>query len=178
MPLPRAVRSLVSRPLVPIVAIATLALGLGVNAAIFSLTREVLLRPLPYRDGDRLVRVFEVSDVLGRPNAAVAPVNYVAWRERADAFEQTAVFRRVAFTVAWEASAVQVEGFQVGASFFPMLGIEPALGRGFTAGEAVAGGDAVVLLSDGFWRRQFGADPAIVGRLLHVDGTPCTVVGV
>jgi putative ABC transport system permease protein len=178
MRVPRAVRSLAARPLVPIVAVATLTLGLGVNAAIFSLTRDVLLRPLPYRDAERLVRVFETSEVLGRPNAAVAPVNYVAWRARAHAFDETALFRRVSFTVSWETSAVQVEGFQVSASFFPMLGVEPALGRGFRADEAQPGRDAVVLLSDGFWRRQFGGNPAIVGQSLRVDGTPCTVVGV
>src|SRR2546430_5163309 len=72
-------------------------LGLGVNAAIFSLTREVLLRPLPYRDADRLVRVFEVSRTLGVASAPIAPVNYIAWRDLVDAFEQTATFRRVAF---------------------------------------------------------------------------------
>src|SRR6185295_13233439 len=93
----RSFRSLAARPVLPAVAVATLALGLGVNAAIFSLTREVLLRPLPYRDADRLVHVFETSRALGRPSAAVAPVNYVAWRNRVDALDQTAVFRRVSF---------------------------------------------------------------------------------
>ncbi|PYT92030.1 MAG: hypothetical protein DMG41_00575, partial [Acidobacteria bacterium] len=89
----RSLRSLASRPVFPVVAVATLALGLGVNAAIFSLTREVLLRPLPYRDADRLVRVFEVSRALGVASAPIAPVNYIAWRDLVDAFEQTAVFR-------------------------------------------------------------------------------------
>jgi len=89
----RSLRSLASRPVFPVVAVATLALGLGVNAAIFSLSREVLLRPLPYRDADRLVRVFEVSRALGVASAPIAPVNYIAWRDLVDAFEQTAVFR-------------------------------------------------------------------------------------
>jgi putative ABC transport system permease protein len=171
-------RTLRKNPGFTTVAILTLALGLGVNAAIFSLTREVLLRPLPYRDADRLVRVFETSDRLGRRGAPVAPANYVAWRDRVHAFEQTVIFRRVAFNVAMKTSAVQVEGFLVDAGFFPMLGVEPALGRGFTDEDTQPSRDAVVLLSDGFWRRQFAADPAIVGQTIHVDGTLCAIVGV
>ena len=174
----RSLRSLASRPVFTAVAIATLALGLGVNAAIFSLTREVLLRPLPYRDADRLVQVFEVSRALGVASAPVAPVNYVGWREQVDAFEQAAVFRRVAFNVSLRTSSVQVEGFQIAPTFFPMLGIETALGRGFTAEDAQPGHDAVVMLSNGFWRHHFAGDSAIVGQLIHVDGIPCTVIGV
>jgi putative ABC transport system permease protein len=174
----RSLRSLASRPIFPAVAVTTLALGLGVNAAIFSLTREVLLRPLPYRDADRLVRVFEVSRALGVASAPIAPVNYVGWRDHVDTFEHTAVFRRVAFNVSLRTSAAQVEGFQIAPAFFPMLGIELALGRGFTAEDAQPGHDAVVLLSNGFWRRQFAADSAIVGQSINVDGIPCTVVGV
>jgi len=162
----RSLRSLASRPVFPVVAVATLALGLGVNAAIFSLTREVLLRPLPYRDADRLVRVFETSRALGVASAPTAPVNYVEWRERVNAFEQTAVFRRVAFNVSMKTSAVQVEGFQIAPAFFPMLGVEPALGRGFTGEDAQPGRDAVALLSNGFWRRQFAAN---FGRRRPVD---------
>jgi putative ABC transport system permease protein len=174
----RSLRSLASRPVFPAVAIATLALGLGVNAAIFSLTREVLLRPLPYRDADRLVRVFEVSRTLGVRSAPIAPINYIVWRDLVAAFEQAAVFRRVAFNVSMKTNAVQVEGFQIAPTFFPMLGVEPALGRGFTDEDAQPGRDAVVLLSNGFWHRQFAADPAVVGQSIDVDGTPCTVVGV
>jgi putative ABC transport system permease protein len=174
----RSLRSVASRPVVSAVAVATLALGLGVNTAIFSLTREVLLHPLPYRDADRLVRVFETSRTLGQTSAAVAPVNYVAWRDRVGAFEQTAVFRRVSFNVSMKANAVQVEGFQVSPTFFPMLGVEPALGRGFTEQEAQPGRDVVILLSQGFWRRQFAANPAVVGQSIDVDGTPCTIIGI
>ena len=178
MNIPRSLRSLASRPVFPVVAVATLGLGLGVNAAIFSLTREVLLRPLPYRDADRLVRVFETSRALGVASAPTAPVNYVEWRERVNAFEQTAVFRRIAFNVSMKTSAVQVEGFQIAPAFFPMLGVEPALGRGFTGEDAQPGRDAVALLSNGFWRRQFAANSAVVGQSIDVDGTPCTVIGV
>src|SRR5207237_8394165 len=151
----RSLRSLASRPVFPAVAVATLALGLGVNAAIFSLTRAMLLRPLPYRDGDRLAIVFEVNPSRGYTNVPPTPVNFVAWRDRVNGFEQTAVFRRVQFNVYAEPAAEQVEGFRVDANFFPMLGVEPALGRGFRPEETVPGRGDVVLLSDGFWRRRF-----------------------
>src|SRR2546429_1666384 len=95
----RSLRSLASRPVFPVVAVATLALGLGVNAAIFSLTREVLLRPLPYRDADRLVRVFETNRTLGLAFAATAPNNYGAGGEGVDPVEQNAVFPRLDFHV-------------------------------------------------------------------------------
>jgi putative ABC transport system permease protein len=174
----KALRALAARPTFTAIAIATLALGFGVNAAIFSLTREVLLRPLPYRDADRLVRVFEKSPALGRPSAAIAPVNYVAWRDRVDAFEQTATFRRVSFTVSTKTDATQVEGFLADPAFFPLLGTAPAIGRGFSNDDGRPGRDTVVVLSNGFWQRQFGADAGIIGRTIGVDGTPCTVIGV
>src|SRR6059058_1013725 len=95
----RAFRALLARPGFTIVTVATLALGFGVNAAVFSLTRTVLLRPLPYRDADRLVQVNEANVVRGITAAAVAPANYVGWRERIDVFEETTTFRRVQFNV-------------------------------------------------------------------------------
>jgi predicted permease len=174
----RAIRALAARPGFTLVAIATLALGFGVNAAIFSLTRTVLLRPLPYADADRLAMVNEANPPRGIDGAPVVPANYVAWRERVDVFEQTTTFRRVQFNISTSSQAVQVEGFTVAANFFPMLGITPARGRGFADEEATPGRDNVVLLSDGFWRRFFDADPAVVGRTISVDGSTCTVIGV
>jgi putative ABC transport system permease protein len=160
------------------VAIVTLALGLGVNAAMFSLTREVLLRPLPYRDADRLVWIYERSLAAGIEGSPVTPINYVGWRDRVDALEQTAAFRRVSFNLSTNSTAEQVEGFQIAPDFLPMLGVQPAIGRGFAQGEAEPGRDGVVLLTDGLWRREFDADPNILGRSIDVDGTPCIVVGV
>lgn len=106
-----AFRALSARPAFTATAIATLAIGFGFNAAIFSVTRTVPLRPLPYRDADCLVRVFETSPTLGRPSAPVAPINYAAWRGRVDAFDQTTTFRRVSFNVSTKTDATQVEGF-------------------------------------------------------------------
>src|SRR4051812_10467738 len=155
----RALRTLLGRPGFTIVAIATLTLGFGVNAAVFSLTRTVLLRELPYRDADRLVQVNETSVSLGANAGGVTPANYIVWRERVTAFEQTAFFRRVQFNVSTPARPVQAEGFLVSPTFFPLLGIDVARGRGFRDSEAsTRGRDDVVLLSDGFWRRVFAAD--------------------
>src|ERR1051325_7134596 len=174
----RAIRALASRPVFTIVAIATLAIGFGVNAAIFSITRSMLLRPLPYRDADRLVQVFEELLDEGLRNGPVRTAAFFAWRERVDAFEETAAFTRAAMNVATPDFAVQVEAFRVTPSFFPMLGVTPALGRGFANEEAQPGRDNVILLNDGFWRRRFAADPHVVGRTIDVDGEPCTVIGV
>src|SRR5262249_55979987 len=101
-----------------------------------------------------------------------------AWRGRVSALETIAPFRRVAFNVSTPQSAEQVEGFEVSAAFFPLLGVEPARGRGFTDDDARPGRDAVVLLSHGFWQRRFAAHPAVVGREIEVDGRPSVVIGV
>jgi len=173
----RDARALAARPGFTAVAVATLTLGFGVNAAVFSLTRTVLLRPLPYRDADRLVVVNQTFT--GRSGfGAVAPAYYLDWRARATAFEDTTIFRRVQFNVSTRALAVQVEGFLVAPNFFTMLGTVIMNGRDFAADASPPGRDNVVILSDGFWRRVFDGAPTAVGRSVLVDGTPCTIVGV
>jgi predicted permease len=173
----RAIRALVARPGFTATAVATLALGFGVNAAVFSLTRSVLLRPLPYRDGDQLVQVNQTF--VGRPGlGAVAPAYYLDWRERVTAFSETTFFRRVQFNVSTRDRAVQVEGFLVAPNFFTMIGAATAYGSGFPPDASQPGRDNLVILSDGFWRRVFDGDPAVIGRSVAVDGTSCTIVGV
>jgi putative ABC transport system permease protein len=174
-----AVRALAARPGFTAVAIATLALGFGINAAIFGVTRTVLLRPPPYPEPDRLVQIGEANLARGIAYAPAVPANYLAWRERVTAFEDTAPWRFVYFTLSGHGDRpVRVQGAIVDPAFFRLLGVAPALGRSFTAADARPGNDRVVILTSGFWRRQFGADPGIVGRSLIVDGTPCTIAGV
>jgi len=174
----RALRALAARPGFTAASIVTLALGLAVNAAIFSLTRDLVLRPLPYPNLDRLVAVYEHLPSRGVTYAPLTPNNYAAWRTRVDAFDATAPYRAVDFNVSSPAGAVRAKGFLVGPDFFSILGVAPALGRLFVETDAKPGRDDVVVLSDGFWRRHFNADPSIVGRRVIVDGTGCTIVGV
>jgi putative ABC transport system permease protein len=175
----RALRALRARPGFTAAAVLTLAAGFGVNAAIFTLTRTVLLRPLPYRDVDRLVLVGEASPSRGVSYAAAVPANYAAWRDRVTAFDETAAWRFVYFTLSREIDpSMRVQGVIAAPSFFPMLGVAPLAGRQFTAEDARRGNDRVVMLSNGFWRRRFGEDPGAVGRTLTVDGTPCTIIGI
>ena len=174
-----ALRALIARPVFAIVAVATLALGFGVNAAIFALTRTVLLTPLPYRDADRLVMINEANLPLGMPYAVPVPANYHAWRERVTAFETTAAWRFVYFTLSGASERpMRLQGVLAEPTFFPLFGVAPMLGRQFTAADARPGQDHVVILSYGFWRRQFNGDPSVIGRSVFVDGAPCTVVGV
>jgi putative ABC transport system permease protein len=174
----RAIRNLASRPGFTGVTIAILALGFGVNAAMFSLTRTVLLRPLPYHDADRLIQVGEASPTRGVSYSPTVPANYLAWRERVSAFETTAAWRVVYFALAGPIAPTRVQGVRIEPSFFSLLDIVPALGRNFTARDARPGDDRVVLLSAGFWHRHFGGNPRVIGGTLTVDGEPCTIVGV
>jgi len=146
----RALRALRARPGFTAAAVLTLAVGFGVNAAVFSLTRTVLLRPLPYRDVDRLLLVGEASPSRGVSYAAVVPANYAAWRDRVTAFDETAPWRFVYFTLSREVDPpVRVQGVIAAPSFFPMLGVAPLAGRQFTsdsrAGCAVLGRRAALL---------------------------------
>jgi putative ABC transport system permease protein len=174
----RAIRALAARPIFATVVVATLTLGFGVNSAIFSLTRTVLLRPLPYPDADRLVQVGEANQSRGIQYSPAVPANYVVWRTRASVFADTAAWRVVYFALGDHSTVVRAQGVRVEPSFFRLLGVTPALGRGFADADARAGRDDVVILGRSFWHRRFGGDPSIVGRTLTVDGTPCTVVGV
>jgi len=147
-----ALRALAGRPGVTAVAVATLALGLGVNAAVFSMTRTILLRPLPYRDADRLIQVGETNPSLGVAYSPMVPANYAVWRDGASAFETTAAWRVVYFAIAGPRTPIRVQGVRAEPAFFSLLGITPAIGRDFLRDESRAGRDNVVLLGDGFWR--------------------------
>src|SRR5215207_8087 len=134
----RALRALVSRPAYAAVAVATLALGFGVNAAIFSMTRSILLRPLPYRDVDRLIQVGEANPTLGISYAPMSPANYAIWRA-GSAFETTAAWRFVYFNIAGSNAPMRAQGVLAEPSFFPLLGVTPAIGRDFRAEEGQNG---------------------------------------
>ncbi|MFL5578191.1 MAG: ABC transporter permease [Gemmatimonadaceae bacterium] len=173
-----ASRGLARRPGFTAVVVLTLALGLGANAAIFSVVDAVLLRPLPYREPQRLAMVWEANRDRKSDRNVVSPANFLDWRA------QNGVFEEMAAAFDWHANLTglgepeEVSIELATASLFPLLGVQPALGRVYTAREDLPNGEPVVLLSDAFWRRRFGADRGVVGRTVTLNGKPRTVLGV
>jgi predicted permease len=173
-----ALRSLRRQPLFTLVAVLTLTLGIGANTAIFSLLYQVLLRPLPYRDADRLVFVWNAYPKGNLAQADVSIPDYLDRRQDAPAIEDAALMtdRDVNVTIAGEPE--RLPALAVTPSFFSTLGREPLLGRAFTAADATPGANQLAILSYALWRSRFDADPSVVGRKIRVNAEPYTVVGV
>jgi putative ABC transport system permease protein len=162
------------------VAVLTLALGIGANTAIFSVINGVLLRPLAFKDPERLVRIWHVppqSSFPGMTTFAVSPANFLDWQGQNDVFEHIAIYGYRGFTLTGE-NALQVDASAVSPDFFPTLGVQPMLGRIFSADENQPGHSRVVLLSHRFWQEHFGSKREIVGHNLTLDGSSYLVAGV
>ena len=160
------------------VAVLTLALGIGANTAIFSLVTAVLLRPLPYRDSGRLVQVKERDIARGRDFDWVSFPNFRDGAEQNRVFEAMAAYKYNLLTLTGGDEPQQLLGCNVSASLFPLLRGQPILGRTFLPQEDPPGHDHEVLLSFNLWNRRFGADQKIIGKVIHFNGDPYTVVGV
>jgi predicted permease len=173
-----AVRMQRKNPAFTIIAVIALALGIGANTAIFSVVNTVLLRPLPYKDPERLVMVWEEDTRHGYPTDTPAAANYVDWRDQNQSFEGMAAIADESFNLTGSGDPERLEGRRVSASLFPLLGVEPQIGRVFTATEDQPGSQRVVLLSYGLWQRRFGGDPGIVGKPLTLNGETYIVTGV
>jgi putative ABC transport system permease protein len=174
-----AARALRKSPGFTAIAALTLALGVGATTAIFSVVNAVMLRPLPFTEPDRLVRIWENNLERGWPTFAVSHPNFLDWRSQSRAFESLAATNNAGFTWTSNGEAEVVPGLRVTATFLPALKISPVLGRNFLASEDRPGGNTrVVLLGDGFWRRAFGADPTVVGRTITLNSQPHTIIGV
>jgi putative ABC transport system permease protein len=171
-------RMLVKNPGFTIVAVIALALGIGANSAIFSVVNTVLLRPLPYQEPDRLVMVWEDATKQGFPRDTPAPANYVDWRDQNQVFEGMAAIADLSFNLTGVGEPERIDGRRVSASLFPLLGVEPQLGRTFMPEEDQPGGNRVVIMSHGLWQRRFGSDMSITGKPLTLNGESFTVVGV
>jgi predicted permease len=156
------------------VAILTLALGIGANTAIFSVIDSILLEPLPFPHQDRLVQI--IAD----PNSSNAPKGWIReYQVRSHALASVSGYSmNTEFNVTGFGNAARAFGSTVSANLFETLGVRPALGRFFSSAEAVDGQDRVIVLSDGFWRQQFGADPNVIGRAILLDGVNREIVGV
>ena len=174
-----AIRALLKSPGFTVIAALTLALGVGATTAIFSVVNAVMLRPLPFAEPDRLVRIWESNVEQGWPTFAVSQPNFLDWRSQAVAFESLAATTNAGFNWTSKGEAEVVPGLRVTANFLPMLKISPVLGRNFRDDEDRPGGNRrVVLLGDGFWRRAFGGDPSVVGRTITLNTVPHTIIGV
>ncbi len=171
-------RMLWKNPGFTLIAILALALGIGANTAIFSVVNTVLLRPLPYKDPDRLVMVWEDNTKKGFPRDTPAPANFIDWRDQNQVFEGMAAIAEQSFNLTGIGEPERIDGRRVSASLFPLLGVEPQLGRAFLPEEDSPGGSRVVILSYGLWQRRFGSDVNITGKPLTLNGESYTVVGV
>ena len=171
-------RMLWKSPGFTVVAVLALALGVGANTAIFSVVHALMLRELPYKDSDRLVMVWEANRPRDRHQNVISPANFIDWGERNTVFEGMSAFvdYRSNLTGMGDPAEVPVQGATP--NLFPLLGVEPILGRGFTPEDAAQNAPPVVVLSYPFWQSRFGGDPGVVGKTLTLGGETATVVGV
>lgn len=169
-------RMLLKNPGVTAVAVITLALGIGANTAIFSVVNAVMLRPLPYRNPDRLVSLW--ANVPERGRWRVSPANFLDWKKQNTSFEDMAAFGSSTLTLTGDGEPEQLLGTRVSAGYFSVVGVEPLLGRSFLPEEYEPGKGQVVILGDAFWQRRYGGAPSIINKPITLDGTVYTVAGV
>ncbi len=172
-----AIRTLTRDASFSLVAIVTLALGIGATVSVFAIVNSILLRPLPFPDPKSLVMVWEKTP-LGSPKNLVNAPNYVAWRSRNRAFDAIGAISRIPMNITGLGQAEQVDGVQVTAEFFQALRVPPFMGRVIRSGEDVAGAPRTLVLSHEFWQQRFGGTADVLGRMLAVNGSPFEIVGV
>src|ERR1700733_6421314 len=161
-----------------LLAVLTLGLGIGANTAIFSVIDGVLLKPLPYANGDRLVLVQQSAPLAGRPNTGVSIKELYDYREQTGAFDALVEYHQMNFDLLKRGEPDRVNTGVVSHDFFDVLGITPILGRSFVASDDAPGADAVLILSYSYWQTRFGGDPHILGQVFEMNDRPHTVIGV
>ena len=171
------VRMLVRNPTFTVVSVIALALGIGANAAIFSVVNGVLLSPLPYKEPERLMMIRETK-LPQFPEFAVASGNFLDWKKQNTVFERLVAFRRSSLNLIGTGDPERLSGLNVTEGFFAMLGAQPQMGRDFLLEEDQPGFNNVVILSHGLWQRRFGADPKILDQAITLSGQNYTVIGV
>jgi predicted permease len=173
-----ALRQLRKSPGFTAVAVITLALGIGANTAIFSVINSALLQPLPYPHAEQLVDVTETMPD-GRPNGSLSGGAFKDWRDHTSKFAQLAVYEDMRSNLTGMGTAERINGLKVSAEYLSVLGIAPAVGRGFAASEAAVGGNNhVVLLTHSFWQSHYAGDQGVAGKSVSLDQIPYTVIGV
>src|SRR5436305_1102179 len=171
-------RMLVKKPAFTFVAVLTLALGVGANTAIFSIVNAVLLRSLPYRDPDRLVRIFFNEPGVGLRDVRISKPELDDLQTRAGVFEDVTPIFEGSENLTGAGQPERLEGVNGSFSYFSMLGVTPQIGRLFGPQDFAPGFASEVVISDGLWHRAYGADPNVVGRILRLDNDPLTIIGV
>src|SRR2546423_10406598 len=161
-------RMLVKNPGFTIVAVIALALGIGANSAIFSVVNTVLLRPLPYKNPERLVMVWEENSKQGFPRDTPSPANFADWRDQNHVFESMAALVEISLNLTGAGDPERIDGRRVSASLFSLLGVEPQLGRAFRAEEDRPGGSHVVIISYGLWQRRVGLRSRVLCEAGHL----------
>src|SRR6476619_1457321 len=172
------VRGLLKRPGFTVIALITLALGIGANTAIFSVVNAVLLRPLPFQKPEELVIVWEDATFVGFPHNTPAPANYVDWKAQNQSFVDMAASHEDSFNLTGDGEPERVSSYTVTAHFFPLLGVQPLLGRNFLTEEDRPGANKVVMLSYSLWQSRYGGDRNILNREILLNGQKHSVVGV
>ena len=173
-----AIRQLRKSPGFTAVAVLGLALGIGANVALFSVVNSVFLRPLPYHEPDRLVRLRSTDDARQLIRVGFSYPRYQDVEQRQQVFSDLALAVFNVFTWTGRGDPEQLIGLQASTTLLPTLGLQPALGRNFSSGEDQPGGEPVALIGYGLWQRRFNADPGILGQALTLDGRPHTIIGV
>jgi predicted permease len=175
-----ALRTMRKNPAFALTAVFTLALGIGGNTAIFTVIRSVLLKPLEYRDPDRLVRLSVDEPWINVKDVGFSQIRYEELKTAAQSFSDIAAFfiAREDMTLSGNRDPEPIKAARVSANFLSVLGVEPALGRSFLPEEDTPGGRTALMISMELWRRRFGADPQILGKTVRLNSTPSTIVGV
>src|SRR5438128_4682551 len=171
------IRMLTRNPAFTVVAVIALALGIGANAAIFSVVNAVLLRPLPFKEPERLM-ILRETKLPQFPEFSVSPANFLDWQKQNTVFEQMAAVTGAAFNLIGTGEPERLQGMAITDGFLAMFGAKPALGRDFLAEEDQPGHNKVVILSHGLWQRRFGGDTNILDQAITLNGQSYTVVGV
>jgi predicted permease len=171
-------RMLARNPGFTAIAVLTLAIGIGASAAIFSVVDTVLLRPLPYREPEKIVLVTETLPGMSADEIGVSAGEYQDYRDRNRSFSQVAAYESAGFNLTGAGQPLRVNAAALSASAFPLLGVSPELGRGFTTEEDRYGSGSVVVLSHALWEHQYSRDPNILGQTVKLDEKPFTVIGV
>lgn len=173
-----ALRMIHRSPLFSLAVILTVALAIAANTAIFSVVNAVLLRPLPFREPDRLVQVAEKNDRLNLPTFGASVLNFLSWREEQKSFEELGAAGFTTYTLSGQGEPEQLTGNRISPALMRVLGVAPVTGRAFSDDEEKPGAAPVVMLGEGLWKRRFGADRSIIGRTVNLNDAATTVVGV